>query len=88
MISYVTFDEYKKLYPDEQEFLLWNRAVELLHKEEHSYKYILYQLDSFYIEVLYNISLDSIIDLIAFENVDRLDSYMEKVDINEIYTLL
>lgn len=65
--------------------LLWNRGTHIATRDDHVYQYLLYQLDGFYVEVLYHIEMESLFRLKTFVDTDQLAPYLEMIDIGELY---
>ena len=57
------------------------RAVCVAGRDESVFKVLLYQLNSFYIEVYYNKIHHYISELKPFDSTDQLDPYLERLAI-------
>ena len=57
------------------------KAVCVAGRDENIFKVLLYQLNSFYIEVYYNKIHNYISDLVPFDSTDQLDPYIERFSI-------
>lgn len=53
-------------------------------RDENMFKILLYQVDSFYVEVYYHKKLREIKKLLPFEDTDLLAPYLNRIDISEI----
>ena len=78
------FAEFKLLSPGEQEKVIWQNSREIMQQTDAVYSYILYQLHDFYIEIVYSIPLQLILTILAYEDSERLDRYLNSIDIEEI----
>lgn len=61
--------------------VIWNNGVHVATRDDSVYQYLLYQVDSFYVEVWYHIELEVINRFLAFEHTDRLEPYLQQIDI-------
>jgi len=59
-------------------------AVCVAGRDDGDQKVLLYQLDSFYVEVFYNPRHQLITDFRSFDDVDKLDAYLENVSLAEL----
>ena len=69
-----------------QEKMIWQHAEQVMQRNEGAYSYILYQLNSFYIEIKYSITLDEIVRLQAYEYCDKLDPFLLQINIEYLLT--
>ncbi len=81
----MTFEQFRFLSEDDQEHILWQKGVELSRDKVGRYHYILYQVDGFYMEVKYIMPHRTIIEIACFEDVDLLEPYLKKIDINFLF---
>jgi len=82
----MTLQEFRSLNKDEQYILLWERAALVADRENYEYKYILYQLDSFYIEL--RLSKHNFTEmLVSFSRDRRLQPYLENINLGSIDVL-
>jgi len=76
----MTLQEFRSLNKEDQYILLWEKAVLVADRENDEYKYILYQLDSFYIEL--RLSKHNFTEILAtFSRERRLQPYLESIDL-------
>lgn len=54
-------------------------------REESGCRVLLFQLDSFYVEVFYNEHYDFISHLHAFDGLDCLTPYLEKISLENVF---
>jgi hypothetical protein len=81
----MTFNQFRYLSEDDQERILWKKGVELSRNEINGFHYILFQVDGFYMEVKYTLPLRSIIEIVCFEDVELLDPYLKKINIDFLF---
>jgi hypothetical protein len=82
----MTLKEFRSLGKDEQYILLWEKAVLVADRENYENKYILYQLDSFYIEL--RLSKHDFTEILAtFSKDRRLNPYLECIDLRSLDVL-
>lgn len=81
----MTFNEFRQLGVDEQELALWSQGVEVGQRRDTWFSYLLFQVDSFYIEVRFNVREEMIDRIVAFEDTDQLEPYLPEVDIDALY---
>ncbi len=76
-----TFKQFVNLDDYSREILFWENGIFVETRREADYKYDLYQLFTFYVEMQYMLPSLQHIRFIAFENTDKLEPYLGKVDI-------
>jgi len=74
----MTIDMLKLLSPDAQAKLTWEEGVFLGYREHDGKRYVLYQLQGFYIEFHYHMAGNKILSQLAFGDVALLDAYFEQ----------
>jgi hypothetical protein len=74
--------QFKGLEESVQIGVIWNNGVHVATRDDNVYQYLLYQLDSFYVEVWYHIELEVIHRFLAFEDMDKLDPYLLEINID------
>jgi hypothetical protein len=62
-----------------------NHAVCIGGRSEQEHMVLLYQLNSFYIEVFYNKKFNYISAFKGFDDLELLDPYLEKINISVAY---
>ena len=80
----MTYEQFLKLPYTQQYLLIKNLAVEVAKRADDYNGFILYQLDSFYIEIRTDRYFDKIEDISFFEQSKRLNSYIGSIDISQI----
>lgn len=64
----------------EQMEAIWD-GVFLDDREDNEHEILLYQVDSFYVEVYYHKEFNAIRKFRAFSSIDQLDPYLDKIDL-------
>jgi hypothetical protein len=78
----MTFQQFNKLSATEQEIAMWYIGVPVADRFDRIYRYLLFQLDAFYIEIAYAVNLNIITSLTAFDNTELLEPYLENIEID------
>ena len=71
------------------EFEQHNAVLDGVHigdRPRGRYWILLYQLDSFYVEVFYDARKDAIVGFRPFRSVGQLSPYLKQIDISELIT--
>jgi len=69
----------------EQSEVLWDKGVMIGDLEDKVYKYILYQIDSFYVELKYHKENNVIQGMKTFASTDApLKPYLDKLDLDKL----
>jgi len=79
----MTLYEFKQLDEQEQIEAVW-ASVQIAERFDNDYAIVLYQRDSFYIEVYYNRTENFIRNIRTFANVSQLEPYLYNTDISEL----
>lgn len=77
-------EDFVLLTEDQKISLLWYQAEFIAERKENIYNVLLYQVNSFYLEVWYSYNLMNIHTMRSFSNTNELEPYLEKIDISEI----
>jgi hypothetical protein len=80
----MTLYQYILLDDVEQANTLWEHGVMIAERREAAIRYLLYQIDKFYVEVRYNTIQNQIHSLTPFESTNRLAPYLELMDIGDL----
>ncbi len=75
----MTLYQFKALDEEEQYNTLWNKGVFVAGRITEEHKFLLYQLEAFYIEVKYDGDLNKILGLRSFKNVSQLEPYLKNI---------
>jgi hypothetical protein len=78
----MTLDEFTLLNEPSQAKTLLEKGIYLTDRLYKNFSIILYQLDSFYVEVYHNLRYDIMQGMRCFEDEDALQPYLESIDIS------
>ena len=74
-----------KLDETQQTEILWYNGVQIGRRKDEEHTILLYQVESFYVEVFYNRKEKIIKKYRCFEQVEQLAPYLEQIDISPVY---
>jgi hypothetical protein len=77
----MTHYQFKLMEKDDQANTLWEHGVHLTELEDEGYKFILYQIEGFYVEVWYHKECNQIRKFRSFASTDQLEPYLSKIKI-------
>ena len=80
----MTLYQYNSLDELEQSEVLWEHGVHIGERDDNTFRYVLYSLDSFYIELKYNRELNVINGSRSFSSTSQLEPYFPNIDITDI----
>ena len=80
----VSIDKFNKLSLDEKAWYIWNGAVFLHVHEDKKFRYNLFYMNNYYVELLYNNENNEIEKIRAFFSDSFLSPYLENIDIKEL----
>ena len=76
-------EEFRSLNQVDQYIILWEKSILIGQRENATYKYVLYQLDSFYIE--FRLTKSNLKEVIrTFTRDRRLEPYLHDINLNEL----
>ena len=64
--------------------LLWSAGVLIGSRQDGFYKVLLYQIDSFYVEVFYQYFQGKMVKIKSFSDTDQLAPYLKSIDIDPL----
>ena len=64
--------------------LLWSSGVLIGSRQEGFHKILLYQIDSFYVEVFYQYFQGKMVKIKSFSETDKLDPYLKSINITSL----
>lgn len=70
--------EFSALSTTAQADLTWDRGVFLGYREQDGTRYVLYQVDGFYVEFQYDMASNQINRQLSFDDTALLDVYFEQ----------
>ncbi len=77
----MTLYQFNDLDEMEQAEAVWD-AVFVADREDEEHKILLYQIDSFYVEVYYHSEYNVIRRFRSFSSTDQLQPYLDKIKLN------
>lgn len=80
----IKIDEFEVLPFDKKCDFITVFADYLANRSANGFKYYLYHINGFFVEVTYVPSSKKVARIWAFRNIDFLSAYLEKVDIEEL----
>jgi hypothetical protein len=83
----MTLHDFKTLDDLQKATILVDDGVLLGKRDLLFYLVFLYQVEGFYVEVLYSIKSKKVHKFRAFENVELLEPYLSKIDISDLQVL-
>jgi GGDEF domain-containing protein len=82
IFALMTLDEFTHLDDRRQAQTLLAQGIYLTRRLYKNFSIILYQLDSFYVEIYHNLRFDIMQGMRCFEDDDALQPYLESIDIS------
>jgi hypothetical protein len=76
--------DFKILSQQEQLEALAFHAVRIGERKDQKIRYALYQLDGFYIELLYDVADDELKEIRSFSAITFLEPYLLSIDITSV----
>jgi hypothetical protein len=80
----MTLYQFKEMNEMEQIETVWNKSVLIAERREKTADYLLYQIDSFYVEIKYLKGTRIIRRFISFHTTELLAPYLELIDIGKL----
>ncbi|GEO09717.1 hypothetical protein [Segetibacter aerophilus] len=81
----LTIRQFNSLAQDEKADVVYNFGVYLLDYENVRHLFSLYQLSSFYVEMVYNLkNKKSLVRIKSHATPDTIQKYLLRIDINEL----
>jgi hypothetical protein len=80
----VAFDKFEKLSMEEKAWYLWNGGTFLMANEDGQYRYNLFRVNNFYVELIYNLHTNDIEKIRAYFSDAFLKPYLDSIDINKL----
>jgi hypothetical protein len=80
----MTFLQFKSLSEYKQYEILKQKGVIIAQRITTAYKFLLYQIDSFYVELKYNLFETKIEDMKCFLDTKGLDPYLGDISLPEL----
>ena len=83
----ITLNDFQALPFDKKCDFITVFADYLVYDEKDNCKNYLYHMDRFFVEVSYSPLENRVVGIIAFDNPNRLDCYLESVDISDMHNV-
>jgi hypothetical protein len=80
----MTLYQYKIRDEPQQYNVLWSKGVFIDHKVSTTYNFLLYQVESFYVELKYNREENKIQGIRSFLSIGQLEPYLRKIRLDDI----
>ena len=80
----MTLYDYNRLSDTEQYDVLWQSGVHIGERDDEAFRYVLYQMFSFYVELKYDQRLNEICGKTTFCTDRLLEPYLNKIDISQL----
>jgi hypothetical protein len=81
----MTLYDFRALDEMEQQAAFWD-GVHIGERADGDHWILLYQIDSFYVEVFYDKVKNVIVKYTAFQTTERLKPYLQQIDLKELLT--
>ena len=81
----MTLYEFKFLDKNEQAQAVWELGEHVATRTTAKYKILLWIIEDFYVELVYDFTENKIEKIRTFRNPDLLSPYLDQIDISEIY---
>ncbi len=80
----MTLEQFQSATPYIQRNLVRHQGVLLAERKQFSQATLLFQVEGFYVEVLYDYDSTRILNMRSFDSTDELDEYLETIDVREL----
>lgn len=81
----VQINKFNKLTLEEKAWYIWNSATFLHSREDSEFRYNLFYLNNYYVELLYNIQGNEVDKIRAFFSSTFITAYLENISLEELY---
>ena len=78
------YSYFNSLNENDKHQLVWGEGILLVCRKEGNYKYLLYQIDSFYVELKYNVT-NKIEPCKSFTSTNFLEPYLTQISLSSIF---
>lgn len=80
----VTIDNFNRLTLDEKAWHIWSSATFLHVREDRKHRYNLFEMNGYYVELLYNIEDNDIDKIRAFYSTSFLAPYLDTIAVEDL----
>lgn len=84
----MTFQQFRSLPKDVQRNVVKHQGVFLFGRTGVGVNVLLYQVESFYVEIYFDEKMSQAIELRCFNDTKYLEPYLRMVDVSEVQLLL
>jgi hypothetical protein len=84
----MTFQQFRSLPKDIQRNVVKHYGVFLFGRSGVGVNVILYQMESFYVEIYFDEKMSEVTRIRSFEDTRHLEPYLRMVDVSELQVLL
>ncbi len=78
----MTMEQFKMADEMEQTEALWEKGVHIAEREDDIHRFILYQLDAFYVEAWYHKEYNVLRKFNVFDDTTQLKPYLDQLKID------
>ena len=82
----MTLYQFNVLTENEKTAIVWSKGDFVIERKENNFSILLYQVQSFYVEVFYSGNENKISRLRSFSSTQQLEPYLEKINISGLIT--
>ena len=80
----MTIYDFELMNEFEQTDIIGEKGVLIGERKHEHYNVLLFQIESFYVELYYHSHFNVIIKIIYFTDTDLLEQYLENIEVNEL----
>ncbi len=80
----VAFDKFNSMPVDEKAWYVWNNSVFLIAREDDHFRYNLFYLNNYYVEIIYSFRTGEIEKIRAFFSETLLQDYLSEINISSL----
>lgn len=80
----MTYNDFRNLSENEQADCLWDKGLPVGNYDTEDTRFVLYQVDEFYVEVSYHTDFMEMVSLTAFQTSNIPEIYLAQVNISGI----
>jgi hypothetical protein len=80
----VAFEKFSKLSMEEKAWYLWNGGSFLMAYESDQFRFNLFRINNYYVELIYNLQTNDIEKIRAFFTDTLLTPYLQRIDLSKL----
>lgn len=81
----MTLQQFKSLQHSNKTETIWEKGEHIASRYDGVYSITLWQIGAFYVEIYFDVLRNKITAFESFESVERLEPYLERVDISALF---